>query len=106
MDILDNGQYKLRKKKIDLPMEGHDKICTRAFVMTGNKMIDMMIVYGFVKKEFIKNEMKSPSNDILDLVTVFYESNFAILHLLRSYHYVLLGYQYKNYHYTLDLGFL
>ena len=104
LDILDNGHYKLRWQKINIPKDEIDGSCRMQFLLTQNRKIDMIVVYGYIKYEFLKHKLRSPSNDIMHLIAMFYEGNSMMLHLFRSYR--IIDNQYKNYHYTMDIGFL
>ena len=100
---MDDGQYKLRRQKINLPQEEMAGVGMRQFVMSGNKKNDRMAVYGYVKNEFMNNGLGSPSNDIMDTIAMFYDGNSVVLHLFRSY--AWSGLQYKNYHYMMNIDF-
>ena len=55
-----NKRYKLREQRIDYPKveddTGCDR-CSRRFAITMDMSLDLIVVYGFVRNEFVNNKM-------------------------------------------------
>ena len=82
LDILDDGNYKLRQSKLTLPTEIHfESVPSRYMVLTGCGGDDKILVSGFVRNVFKENDLVLPSDDIINLIAMFYDSE--LLHLVR-----------------------
>ena len=76
VDILEDGEYELRESGIKIVKNTPD----RKLVLTEGRNDDLLI-YGFVKRVFGENNMMMPSDDIINVINKFYDSE--ILHLIR-----------------------
>ena len=81
-EILDDGGYKLRKSKMKLPDKMLNEKSERMIVLTGNGDKNKLLVVGFVRYVFIKNDMVIPSEDIIRLIQSFYDSE--MLHVITT----------------------
>ena len=86
LEILDDGTYKLRESKVRLPPFDFEvaRSISRYMTLTGSGGGDILLVYGFVKNVFKDINLVLPSDDIINLIADFYDSD--VLHLIRSQH--------------------
>ena len=82
LDILGDNQYKLRKSRISLPCK-NGKIFDRQIILGGNRKIEELIVYGFIKTNYNDIDNVHIFNDVVGLMISYYSAES--LHCLRIF---------------------
>ena len=84
LDIMDDGQYELRKSSVRLPHGTQGKRRSKMISLTGSAPgTNDELLYGFVRKICIKNGLRMVPDDIMNVIDSFYDCE--MLHLVRCY---------------------
>ena len=81
-DVLKDGEYGLRESNVKIPENFKENQTQRMLVLTGSGSGDGLLVFGFIKRLVEEHKMMMPSDDIINMIAMFYDSE--ILHLLGT----------------------